>query len=151
MSDLDPKQLSEADTRKAYIDLMLREAGWTVLDREGYIEPSKACIEIQVQGMPNGQGEGFADYVLFGANGLPLAVIEAKKTSVSPIKGKHQAELYAGCLEDQFGRRPVIYYTNGFETFIIDELGYPPRKIFAFHTREDLERLIQKTQPQEYF
>ena len=144
MANLDPNQKSEAETRKAYIDLMLREAGWEVLDREGYIEPSKACIEIEIQGMPNGEGVGYADYVLFGANGLPLAVIEAKKTSVSPIKGKHQAELYADCLESQYGRRPVIYYTNGFETNIVDGLGYPPRRIFAFHTREDLERLIQK-------
>ena len=139
-----PCQMSEAETRKAFIDLMLREAGWTVLERDGYIEPSKACIEIEVQGMPNGQGVGYADYVLFGANGLPLAVIEAKKTSVSPLKGKHQAELYADCLEKRYGRRPVIYYTNGFETNIIDGLGYPPRKLYAFHTREDLERLIQK-------
>ena len=139
-----PCQMSEAETRKAFIDLMLREAGWTVLEREGYIEPSKACIEIEVQGMPNGQGVGYADYVLFGANGLPLAVIEAKKTSVSPLKGRHQAELYADCLEKRYGRRPVIYYTNGFETNIIDGLGYTPRKLYAFHTREDLERLIQK-------
>ena len=139
-----PSQMSEAETRKAFIDLMLREAGWTVLEREGYIEPSKACIEIEVQGMPNAQGVGYADYVLFGANGLPLAVVEAKKTSVSPLKGKHQAELYADCLEKRYGRRPVIYYTNGFETNIIDGLGYPPRKLYAFHTREDLERLIQK-------
>ena len=139
-----PSQMSEAETRKAFIDLMLREAGWTVLEREGYIEPSKACIEIEVQGMPNGQGVGYADYVLFGANGLPLAVIEAKKTSVSPLKGRHQAELYADCLEKRYGRRPVIYYTNGFETNIIDGLGYTPRKLYAFHTREDLERLIQK-------
>lgn len=139
-----PCQMSEAETRKAFIDLMLREAGWTVLEREGYIEPSKACIEIEVQGMPNGQGIGYADYVLFGANGLPLAVIEAKKSSASPLKGKHQAELYADCLEKRYGRRPVIYYTNGFETNIIDGLRYPPRKLYAFHTREDLERLIQK-------
>ena len=73
-----------------------------------------------------------------------MAVIEAKKTSVSPIKGKHQAELYADCLEKQYGRRPVIYYTNGFETNIIDGLGYPPRRLYAFHTEDDLVRLIQK-------
>ena len=139
-----PSEMSEAETRKAFIDLMLREAGWDVLDCEGVVKPSKACIEIEVEGMPNEHGVGYADYVLFGANGLPLAVIEAKKTSVSPIKGKHQAELYADCLEKQYGRRPVIYYTNGFETNIIDGLGYPPRRLYAFHTEDDLVRLIQK-------
>jgi len=139
-----PSDMSEAETRKAFIDLMLREAHWDVLDSDGVVKPSKACIEVEVEGMPNGQGIGYADYVLFGANGLPLAVIEAKKTSVSPIKGKHQAELYADCLEKQYGRRPVIYYTNGFETNIIDGLGYPPRRLYAFHTEDDLVRLIQK-------
>lgn len=139
-----PSDMSEAETRKAFIDLMLREAHWDVLEQDGVEKPSKACIEVEVEGMPNGHGVGYADYVLFGANGLPLAVIEAKKTSVSPIKGKHQAELYADCLEKRFGRRPVIYYTNGFETNIIDGLGYPPRRLYAFHTEDDLERLIQK-------
>ena len=139
-----PSEMSEAETRKAFIDLMLREAHWDVLEQDGVEKPSKACIEIEVEGMPNEHGVGYADYVLFGANGLPLAVIEAKKTSVSPIKGKHQAELYADCLEKRFGRRPVIYYTNGFETNIIDGLGYPPRRLYAFHTEDDLVRLIQK-------
>ncbi len=136
--------ISEAETRKLYIDLMLKEADWDVLDTEGAIQPSKACIEVEVEGMPNAEGKGYCDYVLFGSNGLPLAVIEAKRTSVSPVKGKHQAELYADCLEKRYGVKPVIYYTNGFETNIIDGLGYPPRRLYAFHTESDLELLIQK-------
>ena len=136
--------ISEAETRKLYIDLMLKEAGWDILNTEGAIQPSKACIEVEVEGMPNPKGLGYCDYVLFGSNGLPLAVIEAKRTSVSPIKGKHQAVLYAECLEKRYGRMPVIYYTNGFETYIIDGLGYPPRRLYAFHTESDLELLIQQ-------
>jgi type I restriction enzyme R subunit len=139
-----PTELSEAETRKMYIDLMLKEAGWEVLSTEGTIQPLKACIEVEVQGMPNNEGKGFADYVLFGGNGKPLAVVEAKRASVSPIKGKHQAELYADCLERQYGVRPVIYYTNGFVTYIIDGLGYPPRRLYGFHTAKDLELLIQQ-------
>ena len=138
--------ISEAETRKLYIDLMLKEAGWEVLDTEGAIQPSKACIEVEVEGMPNNEGVGYCDYVLFAANGLPLAVVEAKRTSVSPIKGKHQAELYAECLEKRYGVKPVIYYTNGFETYIIDGLGYPSRRLYAFHTESDLELLIQQRQ-----
>lgn len=159
--------ISEAETRKLYIDIMLKEAGWDVLSTEGTIQPSKACIEVEVEGMPYGYisesehtrsdgrmaaeeieipmgAKGYCDYVLFGSNGLPLAVIEAKRTSVSPIKGKHQAELYAECLEKRYGIKPVIYYSNGFETNIIDGLGYPPRRLYAFHTENDLELLIQK-------
>ena len=136
--------ISEAETRKMYIDLMLKEAGWDILTTEGAVQPLKACIEVEVKGMPNAQELGYVDYVLFGGNGKPLAVVEAKRTSVSPIKGKHQAELYADCLEVQYGVRPVIYYTNGFSTYIIDGLGYPPRRLFGFHTSNDLELMIQQ-------
>lgn len=136
--------ISEAETRKLYIDMMLREAGWDVLTTDGEIKPLKACIEIELQGMPNASGVGYADYVLFGADGLPLAVIEAKKTAVDPNAGKQQAILYADLLKEKYGRRPVIYYTNGLTTYIIDGLDYPYRKIYAFHTSDDLERLIQK-------
>ena len=136
--------ITEAETRKLFIDLMLKEAGWDVLDEDGKIMPGKACVEIEVHGMPNGEEKGYADYVLFGSNGMPLAVVEAKRTSVSPTKGKHQAELYADCLEAQYGLRPVIYYTNGFESHIIDGLGYPPRVVYGFHTEKDLSWLIQQ-------
>ena len=139
-----PLDISEAETRRLYIDLMLKEAGWDVLDTEGAVQPSKACIEVEVEGMPNTEGIGYCDYVLYGSNGLPLAVIEAKRTSAEAVKGKHQAELYADCLEKRYGRRPVIYYTNGFETYIIDGLGYPPRRLYGFHTESDLELLMQK-------
>lgn len=139
-----PTDISEAETRRMYIDLMLREAGWGILDTDGLVQPSKACIEVELQGMPNTHDVGFADYVLFGSNGKPLAVIEAKRTSASAVKGKYQAELYADCLEKQYGVRPVIYYTNGFQTYIIDGLGYPPRRLYSFHTEDDLERMLQK-------
>ena len=139
-----PSTLTEAETREKYIDLMLCEAGWEIMTEKGLEAASRACIEIKVLGMPNDGGVGYADYVLFGSNGKPLAVIEAKKTSLDPNVGKQQAILYADCLETQYGVRPVIYYTSGFQTYIIDGLGYPPRKLYAFHTEDELERLIQK-------
>lgn len=136
--------ISEADTREYFIDIMLEEAGWQVLTKEGVSAPLKAGIEIKVNGMPNGEGVGYADYVLYGSNGKPLAVVEAKRTTANPQKGKHQAELYADCLEKQYGVRPVIYYTNGYRTEVIDGLGYPPRTVYGYHTAEELELLIQR-------
>ena len=135
---------SEAETRRLFIDLMLEEAGWNVQEKEGAIVPSKACIEIEVTGMPNNDGKGYADYVLFGADGKPLAVVEAKRTTKSPEAGKKQASLYADCLERQYGTRPVIYYTNGFRTFVVDGLGYPAREVHGFHSEEDLLLLLQR-------
>ena len=135
---------SEAETRRLFIDLLLEEAGWEVLDKEGAIVPNRACIEIEVHGMPNGTGIGYVDYVLFGANGKPLAVVEAKRTTKDPEVGRKQAMLYADCLEQQYGVRPVIYYTNGFKTNVIDGLGYPARPLQGFHTQEDLLVLLQR-------
>ncbi len=134
--------LSEAETRRLYIDLLLQEAGWKVTEQKGEIIPRQAGIEIEVEGMPSESGLGYADYVLFDADGTPLAVVEAKRTSVDPVKGRHQAELYADCLVRRYGcPRPVIYYTNGFDIQVIDGL-YPARKVLGFHTLEDLRRII---------
>lgn len=139
-----PKDATEAETRRMYIDLLLREAGWEVLQQENAPMACKAGIEIYVEGMPNNKAEGYCDYVLYGKDCKPLAVVEAKRSSVEPEKGKHQAELYADCLERKYGQRPVIYYTNGFRTMIIDGLGYPPRQVMGFHTLDDLELMISR-------
>lgn len=135
--------LSEEETRRLYIDLLLREAGWNVAERKGEIKPRQACREIEVHGMPTPGGTGYADYVLFDNDCTPLAVIEAKRTSVDAAQGRHQAELYADCLAVRFKcRRPVIYYSNGFDTNVIDGIGYPPRRVMGFHTADELRRLI---------
>ncbi|MBE6374320.1 MAG: DEAD/DEAH box helicase [Lentisphaerae bacterium] len=135
--------MSEAATRRLYIDLYLQEAGWEVLKSENQIMPGKAGIEIRVEGMPNAEGIGFCDYVLFGKDGKPLAIVEAKKTSVSPEVGRHQVMLYGDCMEKQYGYRPVLYYTNGYEIKCVDGL-YPDRQLYAFHTLTELELLIQR-------
>lgn len=138
--------ISEDETRKLYIDLYLREVGWKVLDKDNVKLPEKAGIEIKVHGMPNNQGIGFVDYVLYGSDGKPLAIIEAKKTSVSPIKGKEQALLYAKCIQQEYGYLPIVYYTNGYQIWIIDQLGYPSRQIFGFHNIKELEYLMKLRQ-----
>ncbi len=135
--------ISEAETRRLYIDLMLREAGWEVMENEGDKHPGKACVEIGVSPMPNSKNKGYADYVLFGDDARPLAVIEAKRTSKDPETGRHQAELYANALEQEYGLRPVVYFTNGYQTWIIDGLGYPKRQLLAFHSKDDLVRIIK--------
>ncbi|GAA2573795.1 DEAD/DEAH box helicase family protein [Microbacterium binotii] len=133
----DTHDYDEAAARDLFIDVLLREAGWPLdQDRDR---------EYEVHGMPNAAGRGFVDYVLWGADGLPLAVVEAKRTSKSPEVGQQQAKLYADCLERQFGRRPVIYYTNGYVHRIWDDAGgYPPREVQGFYTRDELELLIQR-------
>ena len=130
------KDISEYETRKKYIDLELKLAGW---DFETNIQK-----ELRLQGMPNNKQEGYADYVLFGKNGLPLAVVEAKRTSVDPKVGQNQAKLYADCIEQEYHQRPVIYYTNGFEIYMWDDVNYPPRKVAGFYTQDELQLLINR-------
>ncbi len=132
----DPHDYDEAATRDAYIDLLLREAGWT-LD-----QPRDR--EYPVTGMPTASGQGRPDYVLWGDDGRPLAVVEAKSTRKDARVGQQQAKLYADCLERMTGQRPLIFYTNGYEHWLWDDCRYPPRPIQGFLTREEMARAIQR-------
>ena len=138
-----PPYMSEEATRRLYVDLYLQEAGWEVLDTENVALPGKAGIEIEVQGMPNPRGLGYCDYVLYGKNGKPLAIVEVKKTSISPEKGRHQVDLYGECMKRIYGYKPILYYTNGYTTRIIDGI-YPDRDVMAFHSLEELELMLQR-------
>ena len=134
--------LNEAETRKLYIDIALKEAGWNVSTVKGAIVAGSASIEIKLDGMPNNQGVGYADYILFDDDNKPLAVIEAKKTSVDEIKGSQQAKLYADCIERKWGVRPIIFYTNGYVIKVVDNAGYPERKIYGYYSKEELHSMI---------
>lgn len=127
-----PLDLSEYKTRKIYIDSMLIDAGWT--------EGKDWINEVELPGMPNKSEVGFADYVLYDDAHKPLAVIEAKRTCVDVAKGRQQAKLYADILEKEYGRRPVVFLTNGFETRIVDN-QYPERKVAEIYSKRDLEKL----------
>lgn len=133
----DAHDYSEAETRDYFIDLLLKEAGWG-LNRDGH------DTEFPVTGMPNAEGKGFVDYVLWGDDGKPLAVVEAKRTRKSAQNGQQQAKLYADCLERQFGQRPVLFYSNGYEHWIWDDASSAPRTVQGFYKKAELELLIQR-------
>ena len=132
----DTHDYSETETRDYFIDLLLKEAGW------GLDQPRDR--EFEVAGMPNNQNKGFVDYVLWGDDGKPLAIVEAKRTRRDPRVGQQQAKLYADCLEAMFGQRPVIFYSNGYEHWIWDDAQYPPRAVQGFYKKAELELLIQR-------
>ncbi|HFD2141350.1 DEAD/DEAH box helicase family protein [Acinetobacter baumannii] len=134
---LDNTDYKEDETRKLKIDLLLEEAGWEI--------GNTVREEVPVTGMPNSSGKGSVDYVLYDADGLPLALVEAKRTSANPDIGQQQAKLYADCLEQQTGQRPVIFYTNGYKTRIWNDVqGGPPRLVHGFYTQAELKRLIER-------
>ena len=124
----------EAETRRRLIDVDLRRAGWSLTGPDD--------LEYPVTGMPSQSGKGAVDYVLWNEDGKPLAVVEAKRTTANPQRGQQQAKLYADCLEKMHGQRPVIFYTNGYRTWMWDDTAYPPREVAGFYKRDELHRLI---------
>jgi type I restriction enzyme, R subunit len=132
----DPHNYNEAETRDLFIDLLLREAGFD--------PKAPDTAEVRVTGMPNAPGEGFVDYVLRGDDGKPLALVEAKRTRKDPRVGQQQAKLYADCLEKEYGQRPIIFYTNGYEHWIWDDTRHPPRPIQGFLKKDELALMIQR-------
>ncbi|WP_065331629.1 DEAD/DEAH box helicase family protein [Tritonibacter mobilis] len=141
-------QFSEAETRTRLIDSLLASVGWDVGD--GLKTTSQVGKEVELDGQPTKSGTGYADYVLWDDNGNPLAVIEAKKTSVDAESGRHQAKLYADSLEKRYGHRPVIFYSNGFDIWIWDDAqGYPPRKLYGFYSKDSLQHLANYQRQQK--
>ena len=132
----DDHNYSEAETRDYFIDLLLKEAGWALANPQDR--------EFAVTGMPNNTGDGFVDYVLWGDDGKPLGLVEAKRTKRDSRVGQQQAKLYADCLEKQFGQRPIILYSNGYDHWMWDEVNYPPRSVQGFYKKPELELLIQR-------
>ncbi|WP_201741290.1 DEAD/DEAH box helicase family protein [Pradoshia eiseniae] len=127
--------ITEFETRKRYIDLDLKLAGWEF--------GKNVLVEYPLKGMPNSSGEGAADYVLLGTNGKVLAVVEAKRTSRDAKVGRQQAKLYANCIEQAQRLRPVIFYTNGFETYIWHD-DYAARRTSGFYTQDELQLIIDR-------
>lgn len=137
--------LNEAETRRRLIDSRLIAASWDV--GANLTNTDLVTQEHPVKEQPTPTGNGYADYVLWDDNHKPLAVIEAKKTSVNAEKGRTQARLYADWLEKEYQQRPVIFYTNGYDIYLWDDhklQGYPPRKVFGFYSKESLQYLIQQ-------
>ena len=127
---------TEWDTRKILIDEMLENVGWD-FDRNVFREYS-------LHGMPTTTGTGYADYVLQDNSGRIVGVVEAKKTSVQPEAGRNQVEEYANAIEKQTGLRPIMFYTNGFDTYLWDDAAYPPRRVAGFPKADEIGYMIQQ-------
>lgn len=132
-----PDDIPEYETRRRFIDVDLKYVGWD-LDRN--VE-----TEVEVAGMAGNPDQlGYVDYVLNGKNGKPLALIEAKRTMYDPNKGLQQARLYSECLEAKYGYKPMIFLTNGFETYFLDDETAPKRQVSGVFSQDDLQRLMNR-------
>ena len=127
--------ISEFKTRKFFIDTRLEDVGWTFgIDWKN---------EVNVSGVSTPTGEGYLDYVLFDDDGTPLALVEAKKLSIEPEKGRLQAINYAKAIEKQYGVKIVIFLANGKEIRMFND-GYPERTVSTFFSKDDLRAIKYK-------
>ncbi|TWU45054.1 type I restriction enzyme EcoKI subunit R [Novipirellula aureliae] len=148
----DDHDYNEAETRDRWIDEWLKESGWPLdqkRDREFPVTGMNSRLSLRESSTADerafrgAKGDiGFVDYVLWGDDGKPLAVVEAKRTRRDPRVGEQQAKLYADCLEAMYGQRPIIFYTNGYEYWIWDDCVYAPRRVQGFYKKAELELLI---------
>jgi type I restriction enzyme R subunit len=138
--------LTEEQTREQLIDSLLADAGWELRkgpeDYDPNLNKPQALREYPVNHQPTSSGIGYADYVLMGPNGKPIAVIEAKKTARSAEDGQAQVKLYADGIEKETGQRPLMFYTNGHDIFFWDDKFYPPRRVWGFYDLDKLEYLL---------
>lgn len=142
---VDLLKFDEETTRQRLIDSMLADVGWDVGPKGA--STAEVVQEAEVPYQPTPTTIGYADYVLNNDDGKPLALIEAKKTAKDPNLGRKQAQLYADGLEKQQKQRPVIFYSNGYDTWIWDDaLKYPPRRLFGIYSKDSLQYLVQQRQ-----
>lgn len=128
----------EEKNRELFIKASLREAGWPIVNVANNGRPFSAGRQIAVDAADT------IDYVLYGRDGRPAAVIEYSETKTNPVMGRKKAKRVAAKLEAQFGFLPVIYYTNGYMINVIDQMGYPQRRLFSFHSLPELELMAQQ-------
>ncbi len=132
---------NEKLTRKEIIDNRLKQADWNVTDRTQVIEEFDIHLTVVEEPTTPYAGHQYSDYVLLRKDGKPLAVVEAKKTSVDAALGREQAKQYCFNIQStQGGELPFCFYTNGHDIYFWDLDNYPPKKVYGFPTRDDLER-----------
>lgn len=129
--------INEQTTRAQYIDTQLAQAGWS----RGRCAVLEEFLVSAVGQKGERSREQFVDYVLLDSNNKPIALVEAKRSSRDELAGKRQAADYADAIKATFGEDVFIFLTNGKEIQFWDRMRYAPRKVAAFYTRDDLERL----------
>ena len=139
--------MNEEQTRKKLIDPSLERSGWKI--KSTYVKeennPVKSNFKTKEYVGRGGSIEKgvdrFIDYLLLDEDRSPLAIVEAKKTSVSIEKGDIQARTYRNDIEKQTGVKIPIFLTNGKTWYYVDDLDRR-RKIFLPFSQKDLHRIV---------
>lgn len=134
----------ENENEKLFLRVSLREAGWPIVNRANTAMPEAAAVDCLLD-----SGDS-VDYVLYGRDNKPLAIIEQTATAKNLVEGRTKGIEKANQMAAKYGYKPVVYYTNGYYIYCVDQLGYPPRRVFNFHSIEELELLkLRRTMRQD--
>lgn len=125
----------ESENRKLFLEASFRESGWPVVNRASTSLPGAVSLDCKLD-----TGDT-VDYVMYGRDNKPLAIVEYKTTSQDLVAGRMKVIATANQLAQKYGYKPIAYYTNGYHIYCIDQLGYPPRRVFQFHSLDELELL----------
>ena len=132
------KKRDEAENKALFIRSTLREADWPIAKHPNQPVPSTACINMTLD------DGSTIDYILYGRDSKPLAIIDTTESSINPISGRNKVTRLASSMETKYGYRPIAYYAVGYHIFCIDQLGFPARRVFGFHTLDELDLLKQR-------
>lgn len=141
--------VSEYRTRRDKIDVLLKRSAWHVGDRAEVLTEVDTKQSDFVRGdyktvsdtLQNDEQSAYADYLLIDHSGLPLAVIEAKRTSKDFLLGQKQAEGYADDIKLQTGKDVFIFLTNGYDLWFWNRPFENPRSVSGYHDLASLERI----------
>jgi type I restriction enzyme, R subunit len=135
--------ISEKQTREELIDGALKKTGWKVEYIKEEVNSIKSNFITKEYKLFDGKIEKgvdkFIDYLLLDSNGYPIAIIEAKKTSLDVEKGEIQSKTYQEDIAKQIKKNIPRFLTNGNSWYFIDEKDRK-RKIKLTISQKDLMR-----------
>lgn len=135
-------QYKEAHAR-LLINQLLQDAGWQLTDtpqsRANVSVENHLIVDSPVQSSTLGldfeqTSGGYADYVLYGQDRKPIAILEAKRSRIDPLAAKEQARSYALALGVTW-----VILSNGHEHFQWNVKEGNPEPITRFPSPSSLE------------
>ncbi len=137
--------MNEKQTREQLIDKDLKKRGWLKSYIKEEVNSVRSKFKLKEYVLSKGKGDDsgrFIDYLLLAEDNSPIALIEAKKFSVSEDKGRAQARTYQKDIENQTGEKIPYFLTNGNKWLFIDQDGVE-RHVSGVFSQADLKRRME--------
>ena len=101
-------------------------------------------VEVEVAGMPNETARALSIMCCGATTASRSRSSRPSARARTPASASSRPSSTPIAWKRQFGQRPVIFYTNGYEHWLWDDARYPPRPMQGFLKHDELELLIQR-------